>query len=239
MISKLVKLFSLNHYFDKVARNVYDVNANVILHRLFPHETILPFTTFSLNPGTILHIINEIQINSRKSIIEFGSGISTIILARYISENNLSIRISSIESNESWLGFIDKQLEMYNCRHVVDLCYAPLKSNSNYTTLWYNDDKVSEIIKDKKFDLVIVDGPSGGLGKFARKPALNAIINHIDSNFSIFLDDVRRPDESQILEEWYNSLKNANFKVKMISLKSRVYGILTSEDAFSSNPLSH
>ena len=239
MIKKIVQLFSLNHYFDKLARNTYDVNANVILHRLFPNKTILPFTTFSLNPGTILHIINEIQINNRKSIIEFGSGISTIVLARHITENNLPILISSIESDKYWIDFIDSQLIKYNCRHVVDLEYAPLSTSLNNDFLWYDCRKVSEIVENKKFDLVIVDGPSGGGGKFARKPALNAIIDNLDTNFCIFLDDVRRSDEKQILEQWKGTLRGANFKVKKIAVKSKVYGILTSEGSFSSNPLSH
>lgn len=44
-----------------------------LLDSLKPINTFLPATTWSLNPSTIVHILNDILINERKNIIEFGS----------------------------------------------------------------------------------------------------------------------------------------------------------------------
>lgn len=238
MLSKLIKLFSLNFYFDKLSRNTYDTNASILLHRLFPDATILPFTTFSLNPNTILHVINDLQINNRKSIIEFGSGISTVILAKFIVENKLDAKIISIEDNKSWCDFIASQLEKYNCNQVVTLHHIPLMKNSS-EVLWYDKNEVAKVVNNQKFDLILVDGPSGGLGKAARKPAVPSIINNINDNFCVFLDDVRRADEKQILSDWFILLKESKFDVKKINPKNKVYGILTSGKSFSSNPVNH
>jgi predicted O-methyltransferase YrrM len=238
MLSKLKRLFSLHFYFDKLARNTYDTNASILLHRLFPKSTILPFTTFSLNPNTILHIINEIQINNRKSIIEFGAGVSTIITAKFIAENNINATIVSVEDNLSWLNFISSQLEKYNCQHAVQLLHVPLK-NSDSGVKWYDQEQLKSNITNKKFDLILVDGPSGGLGKNARKPVLPLLLNYLNQSFIIFLDDVRRLDEQQILDEWTTLLRENNFDAKKNNTKSRIYGTISCGESFSSNPVNH
>lgn len=238
MFSKLVKLFSLNFYFDKLSRNTYDTNASILLHRLFPAATVLPFTTFSLNPNTILHVINDLQINNRKSIIEFGSGISTVILAKFIVDNKLDAKIISIEDNKSWCDFIESQLIKYNCNQVVTLHHVALINNSS-EVLWYDKNEIAKVVNNEKFDLILVDGPSGGLGLMSRKPALPSIINNINDNFCVFLDDVRRADEKQILSDWFSLLKESKLDVKKINPKNKVYGILTSGKSFSSNPVNH
>ena len=103
----------------------------------------------------------------------------------------------------------------------------------------YDKNEVSKVVNNEKFDLILVDGPSGGLGKAARKPALPSIINNINVCFCIFLDDVRRINENLILNEWFLLLKEAKFDVKKINPKNKIYGILTSGKSFSSNPINH
>jgi hypothetical protein len=238
MLKKLKELFSINYYFDKLSRNTYDTNASILLHRLFPDATILPFTTFSLNPNTILHIINDIQINNRKSIIEFGSGISTVILAKFIVDNKLDAKIISIEDNKSWCDFIASQLEKYNCNQVVNLHHIPLVNNSS-EVLWYDKNEVTKVVNNEKFDLIIVDGPSGGLGVKSRKSVFPLLLENLDNQFIIFLDDVRRINENQILEEWSTLLKENKFEVNKNNTKARVYGTITCGNSFSSNPVNH
>ena len=210
----------------------------ILLHKFFPAKTILSFTPFSLNPNTILHIINEIQINNRKNIIEFGSGISTIILAKFIKDNNLNTKIVSIEDNKGWYDYIKSELIKYDLDGIVSLNYIPLLEEEGITC-WYNKKNVSEIVLNKKFDLILVDGPSGGLGKKARKPALEVIINSLNESFIIFLDDIRRKDEREIINNWESLLNKNNYKINKQINPSKVYGIISCGEAFSSTPLSH
>lgn len=238
MINKLKQILKINSYFDKLARNTYDSSATILLHKIFPAKTILSFTPFSLNPNTILHIINEIQINNRKNIIEFGSGISTIILAKFIKDNNLNTKIVSIEDNKGWYDYIKSELIKYDLDEIVSLNYIPLLEEEGITC-WYNKKNVSEIVLNKKFDLILVDGPSGGLGKKARKPALEVIINSLNESFIIFLDDIRRKDEREIINNWESLLNKNNYKINKQINPSKVYGIISCGEAFSSTPLSH
>ena len=238
MIKKIKNIFKINTYFDKLARNTYDSTASILLHKLFPVNTILSFTPYSLNPNTILHLINEIQINSRRNIVEFGSGISTIILGKFIRDNNIEAKIVSIEDDKDWYNYIKSELIKYDLEKIVSLHHCPLQDVNNKTA-WYNYQSVTDLMKIKKFDLVVVDGPSAKLGSDARKPVIELIVNSLDKKFIIFLDDIRRTGESEILDGWEDTLIKNNFKVIKQVLRSKVYGTISCGDTFSSAPLSH
>ncbi|PYE82143.1 hypothetical protein DFQ11_102724 [Winogradskyella epiphytica] len=74
------------------------------ISRLFPEPNFIPFTDWSISPSVILHILNDIVINKRQHIIEFGSGASTLYIAQLIRTLNLPAQLYSVESSEEWLS---------------------------------------------------------------------------------------------------------------------------------------
>lgn len=52
------------------------------------------------------------------------------------------------------------------------------------------------------FDLLIVDGPPESTGEFARFPALPVLEKRLAESCTVLLDDVHRPNEAQILQDW-------------------------------------
>ncbi|RLD27566.1 MAG: hypothetical protein DRI75_09130 [Bacteroidetes bacterium] len=241
LIKKIKELARLDSYFNKSNRNTYDTLASLLLHRLFPTSTILPFTPFSLNPNTILHIINEIQINKRNSIIEFGSGISTIIIAKYLKDNNIQASMISIEDNKEWAQYINELLKKYGCEDQAFVEYIPLKeyASEKYNGLWYDVAILSKAIMTLQFDLVIVDGPGAGNNKLIRLPALIEISNALFPDFIIFLDDTKRDGEKKIFYEWKLYLKEIGIRVSGEIMESKVYATINSGKGFSSNPMSY
>jgi predicted O-methyltransferase YrrM len=235
---KLKENIRVKFYFDKLSRNNYDGQASIILHNLFPTGTVLPFTPFALNPNTILHLINDINLNNRKSIIEFGAGLSTIILARYIKINNLECKILSVDDNGSWTDFIEKQLRKYQCNDIVNILVAPITKKIN-NHLWYDETVIDEFILNKKFDVVIVDGPSAKYHELVRENALYNIYKNLDHDFFIVLDDIRRKGESKIYENWFQFLEKQNTSFKSHISLGRVYGYFIGGESFSTNPLTH
>ena len=240
-INKIIELGRLDSYFNKSNRNTYDTLASLLLHRLFPEGTILPFTPFALNPNTILHIINEIQINKRRSIIEFGSGISTIVLAKYLKKNNIQATLISIEANLEWAQYINEQLSLYDCENYAVVKYIPLKqySSSNYSGPWYDLEPFAKAVDTILFDLVIVDGPGAGNNKLTRLPTVIEISKFLMPNFIVFLDDIRRKGEMKIYEEWIKHLKNEGFQITGEIDTSKVYATIKCGKGFSSNTMSY
>jgi len=240
MFSKLKKVINIPFVLDKVHRSNDDSYALQVILKLFPKYSFLPFTPFSLNPSTIVHIMNDILLNDRKQIVEFGTGISTIIIARFIKVNKLETEILSIDDNSSWSNFISKELVKYNCSACVKLVVGKLKvhnqnSLEKYSNkFWYNHKVVKNKIAslEKNIDCVIIDGPSTGSSKFARYPAIPVVSFKLSESFILFLDDVRRESEKEILFEWNKEIQGEiNFE--------KMYGIIKVGEGFSSKPLSH
>ena len=178
------------------------------ISRLFPESNFISFTSWSISPSVVLHILNDIVINNRQNIIEFGAGITTLYIARLIQTLKLDIKFYSIESNEDWLIKINNELEFYNLQHIVTLIHAPQKIvPKNFClkgqTLWYDIEKITAVLGDhQELDLIIVDGPNGKSTPFARYSAIPFLQTRLSKNFGVFLDDAQRKDEREISIQW-------------------------------------
>ena len=59
------------------------------LLKMFDNNVFIPITNWSISPNEVLHICNDIVINKKTNIIEFGSGFSTICIAQLLKINNI------------------------------------------------------------------------------------------------------------------------------------------------------
>jgi predicted O-methyltransferase YrrM len=237
---RLKELLRFRFYLNKNARNISDGRASLILHGLFDKGTVLPFNPFSLNPNTILHLVNEIIINERKNVLEFGCGISTLVLAKYIQLNELPVSIVSVDDNKDWIDLIREQLKKHNCESSVTLVHAPITgySSAQHRGSWYDAVIVRKALTDKQVDLMIVDGPGANTCEMARFPAMEVAESFLTNNFLVVLDDIRRKDEKEILRRWKNHL-NSTKSVKIDWNEADVYGTILCGNGFSSKPLSY
>jgi predicted O-methyltransferase YrrM len=188
------------------AQKLDDNYALGLLHPLLIGYPFIPLTRSSLRPFCIAHILNDIVIHNRRNIIEFGSGLSTIMIGRLIRKNDLNTSILSIEHDQDWANVLCGLLQKEKLDDLVKVVHAPLRecTLSVDDNLWYDTNEVSNHTKNKKFDMVIIDGPPAwikGYGR-ARYPALPFIIEKLSAGCSVYLDDVNRAGEQSILELW-------------------------------------
>jgi len=187
-------------------QTIYDAYALNLLQPLLNGYPFIPFTGASLRPFCLLHMLNDIVINDRKNIIEFGSGLSTIMIGRLIKKNNLDTKVLSVEHDEGWIQALTGILKKENTGDVVTLLHAPLQACAltAMNTHWYNLEVLRKEVQQQEFDMVIVDGPPAWQkGKErARYPALPFIKDRLKDRFSVYLDDVNRPGEQAILQSW-------------------------------------
>lgn len=192
----------------------------VQISRLFPESNFIPFTTWSISPSVILHILNDIVINKRQNIIEFGSGASTLYIARLIQTLKLDVKYYCVESNEEWAQELKKELTRHNLQDVVTLVCAPVTDAPKIICwkdqkLWYDTDILERALgSTNTIDLVIVDGPFGGSTPYARYSAIPFLRDRLSTNFGVFLDDAHRVEEQEITQQWAEilNLKPRNFK---------------------------
>lgn len=167
----------------------------------------LPYTSSAMSLDSLTCVFNDICINNRKEILEFGAGVSTILLARLIKINKLETKLTSVESDPDFIEYLKKTLANEQTLSKVKIIHAPLTNrHSEYKftkTEWYSPKVLEKNIKSIS-DLVIVDGPLAFNKDVAlsRYPAVPYIFNRLAHNCSIYLDDANRNGEKQCMAEW-------------------------------------
>lgn len=183
-----------------------DVYALGLLQPLLANRPMLAFTDSALRPYCMVHILNNIAVNARRSIVELGAGISTILMARLLDQNGLDAKIVSVEHDAGWLAAVRRMLEAEGLAARVELAHAPLApcDLARGDNLWYDLAALDAALPASGIDLMLVDGPpafQAGKGD-ARYPALPYMYPRLAKNAAIYLDDLDRVGEKRIVESW-------------------------------------
>lgn len=228
-------LYSLNHKFNNITDQNKDQNKDLkslnILLAMFDKNFFLPITSWSLSPSQVHHICNDIVINKRKSIVELGSGYSTICIAQLLKINKIEARFFSIENNEEWIADLTKILISLDLSNYFTFIHAPLNSIPKEFLYknqerWYDTSIISNyFLEVKEIDLLLVDGPFGGNTPFARYTAYPFFKQKLAKDFAIFFDDTNRSIEKEILAVWQ---KEFNF----YSVQKNDYTYLSNKQGF-------
>ena len=213
---------------DNEANRLDDIYAAQILQPLLSGGAYLPITSSSMNLRSVAVILNDILINRRTNIIEFGGGITTFLIARMIELNNIPAKLYTVDEDLNWLKVIEETLQNESLDRHVELIHAPLcptdlaLNNIN----WYDTKQLDSCLSNIQFECVIVDGPSAWRPEIAlsRYPALPYMANKLAPNFSLFLDDFNRDGEKQIIENWEN-----RFKIKFTEINNTLAGFFAGQ----------
>ena len=187
-----------------------------------------------ISPDLGVYLVNLIYQNEYDLVIEYGSGTSTLIIAKALS--NISTRkkrkipamLVSFEHLDVYFSKTKDLIGKSAVSEYVDLKLAPLE---NYKTedgkdyLFYSLQStllnIQERIGLRKLKvLVLVDGPPGATGPNARYPALPIVLSYFpDSVIHFVLDDYNRHDEKEIANSWVEFLKKTDFNYKLTEIK--------------------
>ena len=212
MFKKLYKIYNNIMKISKLESNQARLFSLTNITKLLDANTFIPFTAWSLSPFVIDMVLNDILINKRSKIIEFGSGNSTIFIAKLIKVYDLDIIFFSVDSDQKWINKVKKQLKKENCIDKVCFIEAEIKDVSSNLAFrnqkkWYDTKSLlNSLPKDLLFDLVLVDAPWGGTTSYSRFSAIPFLKDSLDEAFSIYLDDIHRNEELEIAKEWSNIL---------------------------------
>lgn len=232
----------LKNYFQNLRRDVDAIKysqdqlwATQKLQSLFNEAHFIPQTGWSMTPQAILHILNIISLNKSKSIIEFGSGATTVYIAKLLQIEHSEAQFISIESSMEWKEKMEKQLADNGLEDYVQIIYAPLekvdqKNAFKNQETWYATEILEEAISDiSNFDLVIVDGPFGGSTPYARYSAFPFLQEKTTQETVWMLDDTGRAEEVEILNEWQTLSGLSRHS-------SKRYALLASPSTFDTAP---
>lgn len=156
------------------------------------------WTSSSVAPRAISVLLNEIIIHRRTRVIECGSGISTIIMAKALADQGG--RIVSVDHDATWQNLVRKMSGGLEC---IDFIHTALKSKGIGQEFdWYDQQILYNELGDQKFDMGFVDAPIANRTPQARFPAFPLLKSYFDESFALFLDDTNREGERKIANEW-------------------------------------
>lgn len=182
----------------------------------------LPHSDSAINSDAIEMILNDIIVNRRMRIVEFGSGLSTIYIAKLLSKDREKECIFySFEHDIAWVQVVNRLLKQEKISDYVRIVHAPLSPSHEYykdtSREFYSPEVIrSSLSNINDIDCVIIDGPPAYMqgGGLSRLPALPALKEWLSDEFSCFLDDVNRDGEKEILEHYKSKFSLDYIKVK-------------------------
>ena len=172
----------------------------------------LPWGSGAMRPAGLVVVCNDIVLNDRRCIVEVGSGVSTVLLARLLTQRGAvgGGRLAVVEHDARWGRWVVGQLEREGVGAGVVVIDAPLLPHpvADEGLVWYDEAAVGAgldaALGGGLIDLLVVDGPpafAAGHG-MSRYPALPVLRERLASGATVVLDDVERPGEQEVLLRW-------------------------------------
>lgn len=186
--------------------NDFDTRA---LHLLAPliGDQYLPWSSSSIRPSAIQLVLNDVVIMGRRSLVEFGGGISTLILGEQLKKSQgdgVKRTLLTIEHDLGWVERLNGLCESRGLADFVEIVHAPTTTQRSF----YDVSVVTESLEHREpIDLVLVDGPlaynyEGDTESHPRYPALETVLPFLSSSYSVYLDDIHRGGEGDVLSRW-------------------------------------
>ncbi|MDR1952805.1 MAG: hypothetical protein LBQ37_04780 [Elusimicrobiota bacterium] len=190
-------------------------------------------TAFSPNKGsanysflyTLFKILDEIK---PKNILEFGMGQTTKMTTQYASFYKAFLDV--VDDSELWINVYKEKLFLspkikIHCLPLIDFNY-----NNTINTKY---DKLNDIVKDNKYDLIIVDGPVGGGQKYPRSNILDLIPQNLAKDFIIIIDDAERQGERNIAELVLSKMQDNQIKYVNVIEGAMKYQMIICSPSYS------
>jgi hypothetical protein len=193
LATKIENIFTrgLRNNHDQVLKKMVSTSSYNYLMNNLSGGMVLPYNIWSISPPAMMVIVNHILINNVKTIVEFGTGVSTIFLNNLSIKNNLNLKIISVDHDLNWQNIIKEKYKVDG----VEFIHAPLASVMKFKGNEYNWYDVSKLnaINKSEVDFIIIDGPIGTQSPYERAGAMEFFINEKNrANFSCFLDDINQ-----------------------------------------------
>lgn len=187
-----------------------------------------------ISPDFALYLIELLETNDYDLIIEFGSGVSTVIMAKTLAkiashrQGKRKTEQIAFEHLERYHADTSAKLKQAGLAEAVQVVLAPLQPytapNGNIYSYYSCNDTLAAYAKRPQSEglriLIVVDGPPASTGKNARYPALPIVISHyVDAHVDLVLDDYRRDDEKEIAQFWLADVQSTGQQANITEIK--------------------
>ncbi len=171
---------------------------------LQPEVPLPTFRGWAASPDFLLETVREVNRLRPDTVLETGSGASTIIIGLYLKKAGRG-KLISLEHSAGYFEKTRDMLELHGLEDTVELVLAPLSEVTieGEKWKWYDLNKAE---LPERIDLLVVDGPPEHIQKEARFPVVPLLRERIKEDTVILVDDGRRDGEKAAAERWLGFL---------------------------------
>ena len=154
---------------------------------------------WALSPTGTLDVVNAIARQRPETVIECGSGTSTLWMAMAVRDNGRG-HIFALEHDPAFADETRSSLAKHSLSEYATVIDAPIVENdiSGRRIEWYDLREVREV---QNVDMLVIDGPPEALGSL-RGGAITLLSSRLSDGAHVFLDDVNRRSEQQLIRDW-------------------------------------
>lgn len=175
------------------------------LIRLLNFTCALPPTrSFAASPDLLLTLAEIVKKEQPKLIVELGSGVSTLVMAKALPLGSQTKIISFDDSPE----YAEKTRQLLANHRItgVEIRVAPIEKYDDQRT-WYTKGAFSDV---QGIGLLVIDGPPGSKDPQARSAARLELLSRLNAEAIVIIDDTQRDGERELAEQFAQELPTHN-----------------------------
>ena len=153
--------------------------------------------SWAASPDVLLTLLDYARTKSPKKILDLGSGMSTLVLAKGAPQAT----VISIDNSAEYALKTRQMLASHEITN-VDVRVAPLTPHASGVE-WYDLSQFGDI---SAIDILFIDGPPGSKNDRARHPALAECLSKLSPRAIVVIDDAGRDGERNLAEEFAKAL---------------------------------
>ena len=145
--------------------------------------------------------------------MELGLGQITKMTTQYALSNKKS-KLTVIDNNQDWIDIFSNSLML---SENTQMSFCDLEVFEHDSSLYSRYNGVLDIVKDNKFDLIIINGPQGFFScaedvsmECSKTNILDLIDNNLNDEFIVIMNDYNRVGEKNTVEKVKKLLNNNN-----------------------------
>jgi len=189
-----------------------------LLDRLdLPHDALPNLGSWKADTGLLTLLVDHIEAHRPQVVVEFGSGASSLILARALQRNGGG-RLTSYDQHADFVAATRDWLGDHGL--AADMHHAPLEEPApGWPGLWYRPPDLPD-----RIDLLVIDGPPWTIHPLTRGSA-ESVFARIVSGGAVILDDAARPGERLVARRWRRSWPQFDFRLLHAGTKGTLVGV--------------
>lgn len=164
---------------------------------------------WAASTDVLVEVLRLVTADRPALIVEFGSGLSTVLMAAALKRNG-SGKIISVDHDPDYAAATRRDLELYGLQAHAEVRVVPLKDQliGGETRPWYDMAALQDL---RAVDLAFVDGPPAQIREDIRWPSLPFLWDRLSHSGKVVMDDAARPEERRMIEAWKSVYADATF----------------------------